>query len=145
MARGFILRPMTAEMIKSFYAHTPLWFWPVLWLQIKMMYAHLAQLEERTGMPVEAIIGLGHCGTLRIIALSDASAGRYDADHWRPHAGLAHMGAAARLCVAEHSGDARLCGLLARHRAHPAPAQPVSRPRLARAPFPTTHASRRRP
>ena len=76
---------MTAEMIKSFYAYTPLWFWPVLWLQIKMMRAHLARLEARRGVPADALIGLGHCGTLRIVALSDASAGRYDADHWRPH------------------------------------------------------------
>lgn len=76
---------MTAEMIRSFYAHTPLWFWPVLWLQIKMMRAHLDRLEARTGVPADALIGLGHCGTLRIIALSDTSAGRYDPDHWRPH------------------------------------------------------------
>ena len=84
---------MTAEMIRSFYAHTPLWFWPVLWLQIKMMRAHLDRLEARTGVSADALIGLGHCGTLRIIALSDASAGRYDVDHWRPqyHVTLASL------------------------------------------------------
>lgn len=75
---------MTAEMIRSFYAHTPFWFWPVLWLQIKMMRAHLARVEARTGVPADALIGLGHRGTLHIIALSDAFAGRYDSDHWRP-------------------------------------------------------------
>jgi hypothetical protein len=73
---------MRDDLIQKFYDACPLWWWPVLWVQIILMDARLIQLRERAGEEIDYGIALGRCGSLHLIFLSDNARGNADPDAW---------------------------------------------------------------
>lgn len=74
---------MSERLIQQFYTACPLWWWPVLWMQIILMDARLIQLRERAGDDIDYGIALGRYGTLHLIFLSDNASGYVDPEAWQ--------------------------------------------------------------
>ena len=83
--RGSTLRPMfKPEIIQYYYSITPIYFWPILWLELRAMGRYLSHIME-TGEEIDGMLCLSRYGTFYIIDMSDEANGYVDLDAWRPN------------------------------------------------------------
>ena|GEM_PF-1231186 len=82
--RGPILWPMfKPEIIQYYYSITPIYFWPILWLELRAMGRYLSHIME-TGEEIDGMLCLSRYGTFYIVNMSDESAIDAHHDAWRP-------------------------------------------------------------
>jgi len=71
------------EIIQYYYSITPIYFWPILWLELRAMGRYLSHIME-TGEEIDGMLCLSRYGTFYIVDMSDEAAHDTSCDAWRP-------------------------------------------------------------
>jgi hypothetical protein len=71
------------EIIQYYYSITPIYFWPILWLELRAMGRYLSHIME-TGEEIDGMLCLSRYGTFYIVDMSDEAATDAHLDAWRP-------------------------------------------------------------
>jgi hypothetical protein len=71
------------EIIQYYYSITPIYFWPILWLELRAMGRYLSHIME-TGEEIDGMLCLSRYGTFYIVDMSDEAAPDTSCDAWRP-------------------------------------------------------------
>jgi len=70
------------EIIQYYYSITPIYFWPILWLELRAMGRYLSHIME-TGGEIDGMLCLSRYGTFYIVDMSDEVTDAH-LDAWRP-------------------------------------------------------------
>jgi hypothetical protein len=70
------------EIIQYYYSITPIYFWPILWLELRAMGRYLSHIME-TGEEIDGMLCLSRYGTFYIVDMSDQVTDAH-LDAWRP-------------------------------------------------------------